>query len=183
MISIITSQGRCCVFPKVPLRRVERSEMGRLRQQLLSVADGAGGDQAAAELAEQIGVVLGAVQDSLRASSEEGERCGGALHEPVDDYAAARFLLAAKFNTALATQYIREYLQWRVRIQGCCKPPEQWLDMGAVVAPFEDRLGRPVVVMRCKHLVAQDVPLEVMEQGFSMNIIIIMIIIIIIVCV
>jgi len=88
------------------------------------------------------------------------------LHEPVDDYLLARFLLAAKFEVPKAAEYLNGYLDWRKQQGGPVIPPRQWINMAAVLVPFQDKVGRPVVVLRLRHLSPSTVPLDLFELGF-----------------
>jgi len=84
----------------------------------------------------------------------------------MDDYAAARFLLAAKFDTGRAVKNMRDYLAWRRAIPGPNQPPNEWLNGSAVIVPFEDRFGRPVVVLRLRYIFPGQVPEDLFERGF-----------------
>merc|ERR1712004_831041 len=57
-------------------------------------------------------------------------------------------------------------MAWRRQIPGCVAPPSMWLDSGAVLVPFADRFGRPVVVIRARYLEPGKIPLDVLERGF-----------------
>jgi len=74
----------------------------------------------------------------------------GEFHENVDDPAAARALCAADFDPSVAAQYMVSYLDWRSQVRGAVSPPLTWLRWASVLIPFEDRFGRPVVVIRAR---------------------------------
>lgn len=88
------------------------------------------------------------------------------VHEPIDDHALCKFLLAAKFDERKAVETLRKYILWRKEVPGSLKPPQEWLDLAAAIVPFEDKNGRPVVFIRMQHMLPDQLPIELIEQGY-----------------
>mmetsp|Transcript_31937 Transcript_31937/g.69821 ORF Transcript_31937/g.69821 Transcript_31937/m.69821 type:complete len:424 (-) Transcript_31937:133-1404(-) len=87
--------------------------------------------------------------------------------EPNDDVCLARLLIARDFDAQKAARLLDSRLQLRQKISqslGC--PPVEWLRTGLALVPFEDYLGRPVLVVRACLQDAAMLPAEVFERGY-----------------
>lgn len=73
------------------------------------------------------------------------------LHEPVDDIMLAQRLIATDLNVSGAAQLVDDYLEYREEQQGGVTPTLEWIESGLAFVPCEDRLGRPVVVVRPRY--------------------------------
>ncbi|CAL1157630.1 unnamed protein product, partial [Cladocopium goreaui] len=67
----------------------------------------------------------------------------------------ARNLLAVDFHHARAVQLVRNYVAYRHQHRGGIFPDYAWLKLGIAVLPFEDVMGRPVMIARAKHFDSQ----------------------------
>lgn len=168
----LDGRSRTKLFPWAPARWASS------RRELSELGAALGFDAAASEtLGLKLQAILSAIRgdeatrkcvrtrpDTGRASESHSDEAQ--LHEPIDDYAAGRFLLAAKFDTCKAVCNLQEYLSWRQRMATVMAPPPAWLDSGAIHVPFEDRFGRPVVVIRARYFNSGVYQNDVFEQGF-----------------
>jgi len=87
------------------------------------------------------------------------------LHEPLDDIWFARTLVASDMNVATAKCLTADYVAWRRRVGGIVPPCREWLRHGALLFPFEDNLGRPVVVFRARYFKPNDLTIATIENG------------------
>lgn len=87
------------------------------------------------------------------------------LQEPLDDILLCRLLVAKDFNVEQAFALARKYLDFRLEVDGGVRPPDAWISSGMVILPFEDRHGRPVVVVRAKYIDA-GISSELLAQGY-----------------
>lgn len=101
------------------------------------------------------------IKESIRqmraacADLQEGASGSWRLHEPLDDLLYARNLLAVDFHHARAVQLVRNYVAYRHQHRGGIFPDYAWLKLGIAVLPFEDVMGRPVMIARAKHFDSQ----------------------------
>jgi len=72
-------------------------------------------------------------------------------YEPLDDLFYARHLIAVDFHHARAVQVVRNYVAYRHQHHGGIFPDYSWLKLGMAVLPFEDVMGRPVLLARAKY--------------------------------
>lgn len=87
------------------------------------------------------------------------------LQEPLDDVYLCRLLVAKDFNVDQAFALARKYLDYRLEVDGGVRPPAKWIESGTVTIPFEDRHGRPVVVVRAKYIDAA-MSAELLQAGY-----------------
>eukprot|EP00931_Biecheleriopsis_adriatica_P035137 TRINITY_DN20238_c0_g1_i1.p1 TRINITY_DN20238_c0_g1~~TRINITY_DN20238_c0_g1_i1.p1 ORF type:complete len:555 (+),score=94.34 TRINITY_DN20238_c0_g1_i1:51-1667(+) len=73
------------------------------------------------------------------------------LHEPIDDLFLARQLIAADFDLPRAKQLVQGYISWRRELRGGVPPALPWLKLGIGILPFEDIMGRPVILARARY--------------------------------
>jgi hypothetical protein len=102
--------------------------------------------------------------DKLRQMVQPLERADWTLREPLDDIMLCRLLIATDFKVDKAFSLADRYVQFRRNIGGGLCPPSDWVATGAILIPFEDRWGRPVVVVRAKYLDAYNS--ELLERGY-----------------
>lgn len=101
------------------------------------------------------------VKESIRqmraacADLQEPVTGGWRLHEPLDDIFYTRFLTAVDFHQARALQLIRNYVKFRREMRGGTPPDYSWLKAGLGIVPFEDVMGRPIIVARAKYFDSQ----------------------------
>lgn len=89
------------------------------------------------------------------------------LNEPIDDIYAARLLNATDHCTKKAQKLLAGYMAWRQTVPGAVTPTDAWLDTAQVIVPFEDRLGRPVIIIRTKfHFPGKKQPTSLLESGY-----------------
>lgn len=87
------------------------------------------------------------------------------LREPLDDIMLCRLLIAKDFNVEMAFALAKKYLDYRLEVDGGVRPPAALIASGMVIIPFEDRYGRPVVVVRAKYIDNQ-MSQEFMQSGY-----------------
>jgi len=87
------------------------------------------------------------------------------LREPIDDVLLCRTLVAKDFNVEKAFALVKGYLEWRVEVDGGVRPPDEWIATCHCSIPFEDRFGRPVVVVRSKYIDGS-MPAELLQKGY-----------------
>jgi len=87
------------------------------------------------------------------------------LREPMDDIFLCRLLIAKDFNVDLALPLATTYVAYREEMDGGVQPPSAWTAAGMVIVPFEDRQGRPVVVVRAKFIDAS-MSSELLRSGY-----------------
>lgn len=83
----------------------------------------------------------------------------GILHEPLDDVALCARLIASGLEVQGAAQLVDAYAAYRSTTRGGVFPPSEWLRCGITFVPFEDRLGRPVIVIRPRYHVPGNIDL------------------------
>lgn len=87
-------------------------------------------------------------------------------HEPIDDTLFGRFLCATNFDVPQAAASIQAYLSFRRGTRGGVSPVfDKLMRGGAVLIPFADLCGRPVLVIRAASL-DMTLPLEVFQRRF-----------------
>lgn len=103
----------------------------------------------------------GEFADALRRLRQESSDVlwpdAGTLHEPLDDVALCARLIASGLDVAGASELLRKYAAYRSTTQGGVRPPSDWLNCGIALVPFEDNLGRPVVVIRPRYHVSGNI--------------------------
>lgn len=151
------AKNRLAVFPAEVGRAATAGDLARLEELLYCQPN---------DLRGHLDGVLTAVHGDIERSKSQASTRGGPAHEPFDDYAVGRFLLSAKYAPEKAAQNIKDYIAWRHEISGGLQPPEEWLDTAAVLMPFEDRHGRPMVIIRVKYMDPKTVDMALFEQGF-----------------
>eukprot|EP00440_Ansanella_granifera_P074787 gb/GFBE01081160.1/.p1 GENE.gb/GFBE01081160.1/~~gb/GFBE01081160.1/.p1 ORF type:complete len:531 (+),score=88.95 gb/GFBE01081160.1/:1-1593(+) len=72
-------------------------------------------------------------------------------HEPLDDLFLSRHLIAADFDIARAAKLVQGYSSWRRELRGGVPPSLAWLKLGIACLPFEDVMGRPVILARARY--------------------------------
>jgi len=91
------------------------------------------------------------------------------LQEPLDDVFLCRLLVAKDFDVEQALKLAQNYSAYRLKVYGGVRPPPAWIASGMCIIPFEDRHGRPVVVVRAKYIDGS-ISSEVMEQGYRASV-------------
>lgn len=101
------------------------------------------------------------VQDEAEGQHKELE---ARIHEPFDDIFLAKVLLACNLDVKRAVPMVNRVAKWRHAMGGGMTPTAAWCRTGIILVPFEDRCGRPVIVLRARHY-SQAVPMALMERG------------------
>jgi len=73
------------------------------------------------------------------------------LSEPIDDILLARFLVARDFDVEKAAALVKGYCQWRRELCGGVVPSARSIAQDLITVPFEDRKGRPVVMVKIRN--------------------------------
>mmetsp|Transcript_57753 Transcript_57753/g.159893 ORF Transcript_57753/g.159893 Transcript_57753/m.159893 type:complete len:286 (+) Transcript_57753:228-1085(+) len=74
------------------------------------------------------------------------------MHEPLDDIALAARLIANDLDVTATARVAREYAAFRLPTSGGgVLPSLEWITSGVALLPCEDRLGRPVIVIRPRY--------------------------------
>eukprot|EP00929_Paragymnodinium_shiwhaense_P084955 TRINITY_DN45461_c0_g2_i2.p1 TRINITY_DN45461_c0_g2~~TRINITY_DN45461_c0_g2_i2.p1 ORF type:complete len:479 (-),score=83.72 TRINITY_DN45461_c0_g2_i2:109-1545(-) len=77
---------------------------------------------------------------------------GGKNHDPLDDVAYSQRLIAAELSVDTAVRLVQDYRSYRAELHGgFTSPPLLWLHWGMTIVPCEDRLGRPLIVIRSRY--------------------------------
>lgn len=107
--------------------------------------------------------IRAAVQ-SLRREVQLGQLMSGArLHEPLDDPLLGRILIATDFDVAKSAGLVRAYVDFRRGLGGGVRPTTE--QDGTFIIPFEDGLGRPVLLIRGNRVDPQ-LPVEHFQRRF-----------------
>lgn len=92
-------------------------------------------------------------------------KCHMDLHDPIDDLIISRFLIATGFNVTRTLPLLQGYLDWRSASDGGEEPNLNVIRSGMFMVPFEDKLGRPVLIIRTACIDAS-APIEQIRQTF-----------------
>jgi hypothetical protein len=87
------------------------------------------------------------------------------FHEPIDDVFFSRMLIATDFDLQKARALAMKYIRYREVQGGGVVPPPAWINLGLVTIPFEDRHGRPVVLVRIRFHDPKTQPPSLVEAG------------------
>lgn len=128
-------------------------------------------DEAPVEYVQQLDDFFGMLSSVMGVGhAGDASDSQGLLHEPVDAVSVARILIATDFDVAKASHYLANYMAWRQSFGGPVAPPSPWLQSGVVRIPFQDRFGRPVLIVRaCLHRPIQpgQQSAEIFEKGYQ----------------
>lgn len=99
----------------------------------------------------RISSALDDVRRYVREGSGDPEIEMESFTEPLDDVFIARAMVAFDFNVSKCKTFISGYRKWRREMSGGVVPPLRWMSMGFFLIPFEDYLGRPVLLVRARY--------------------------------
>jgi hypothetical protein len=109
---------------------------------------------------------ISALLDKLRTEFEDSALDPGDDCDPIDDGFFARLMVALDFDEEKILKRIDKYRAWRREVRGIVVPPLAWTRMGFMVLPFEDYLGRPVLVVKARWFQKEyEKQPELMEAG------------------